>query len=134
MLDKEYFTEREVVHIMKQLLNVLEYLHAKNIVHRDLKLENILVRETEEGYKVILIDFGQAKEIKDSKPMTKVCGSLFYLPPEVMKRSYNQKCDLWSLGVICYSLLTGHFPFDSEEDDEIYEKIAFQKVTFNKLD
>ena len=135
LLEKEFFTEKETINITKQLLSAVQYLHSKNIVHRDLKLENMLVQEMKDGsYSIKLIDFGQAKYFEENEVMTKICGSLFYLPPEIMQRSYNYKCDMWSLGVIVYSLLTGHFPFDSENDEEIYEKIAFSKVQFSKMD
>lgn len=134
LLEKEYFSEQETKQIMKQLLSVADYLHSQGLVHRDMKLENILIKEQTDGYLVKVIDFGQAVSFEEGQTLTKVCGSLFYLPPEVMMRSYNHKCDIWSLGVICYSLLTGHFPFDSDFDEEIYEKIAMSRLTFTKFD
>ena len=60
--------------------------------------------------------------------MTRVCGSYNYIPPEVLKRSYNKKCDMWSLGVIIFTLLTGRFPFENDNVMKIFKAILKKNV------
>ena len=83
--------------------------------YRDIKLENILITQKETSeIQVKLIDFGCAIQSKPDIVLEKCCGSIFYIAPEVWLNHYNQMCDVWSLGVIAFSLLTGRFPFDDK--------------------
>jgi len=107
--------------IMKQLLSAVNYCHSRGIVHRDLKVENILVKDVspstsdeEYGHKRInikLIDFGISCRIKPKEKLHKFFGTPYYMAPEVIKRDYNEKCDLWSCGVILYVIMCGYPPF-----------------------
>ena len=63
--------------------------------------------------------------------MTRVCGSHYYIAPEVLKKSYNIKCDMWSLGVIIFTCLTGHFPFDNDDVMKIFQDILKKNIKFN---
>jgi calcium-dependent protein kinase len=107
-----YFKEREVITIMRQVLSVILYLHQRDIVHRDLKLENLLF--TSDGYQNLnlkLIDFGFACKFRDQS-MTNILGSPFYMAPEIILREeYDEKVDIWSLGCLAYILLSGDSPF-----------------------
>ena len=108
----KHLTEVMAATIMTQLLSALRYLHKCNIVHRDLKPENILLDQepTSKGdINIKIIDFGASSTTK--KNLHEVIGSLPYLAPEVLKKSYNEKCDLWSAGCILYTLLSGTMPF-----------------------
>jgi calcium-dependent protein kinase len=64
--------------------------------------------------------------------MTNFTGSIFYIAPEIIYESYTEKCDIWSIGVIAYSLLTGVFPFDDQSDQEVARKILQKKLKFSK--
>ena len=66
--------------------------------------------------------------------MTNCCGSIFYIAPEVWFNQYNEMCDIWSIGVIVFALLTGRFPFDDKKNDKIEEKICYKKLKFKKKD
>ena len=110
---------------MYQVLSAVFYCHNINIIHRDLKPENILVEkeENEEGFSNIkIIDFGTAKIFDKDKSEQKVIGTAYYIAPEVLAGKYNEKCDIWSCGVIMYILLCGRPPFGGDED-EIIENI-----------
>ena len=92
----------------------MDYIHNKNIYHRDLKLENIMVKLN--GQKVeecLLIDFGFAIKVNDSYKEKNLCGTLNYMAPEIFERNvkHGSQIDIWALGVILYKLVTDEFPF-----------------------
>ncbi len=95
--------------------------HKKNVCHRDLKPENILFDR--EGM-IKLIDFGTAKKVDPEKGIKGVKGTPYYVAPEIIEQTnYNEKCDIWSIGVIMYILLTGEPPFNGNNDNQIFSKI-----------
>ena len=97
-------------------------MHDLNIVHRDLKTENMLFCKNKQFIK--LIDFGLSQFCTNDKPeLHETKGTLYYLAPEVIKGSYDKRCDLWSMGVIAYRLLSGQFPFFGTDDMDLDEKI-----------
>ncbi len=104
--------------IIRQLLTTLNYLHSKGITHRDVKLENILIHKKQPELIIKLADFGTATFFFKNKPLTDVCGTPYYIAPEVLKGNYNEKCDIWSTGVIAYLLLCGKPPFTGYEKNE----------------
>ena len=133
---KHQYTENQLAVLFYQLFSGLCYLHANNIVHRDLKLENILISEIERDketnknlFWIKIIDFGTAKIFEKNKSEKAVVGSSYYIAPEVLQKHYNEKCDTWSAGIILYMLIVGRAPFDGKDDDEIIENIS--KGEFN---
>ncbi|EER06423.1 calcium-dependent protein kinase, putative [Perkinsus marinus ATCC 50983] len=113
----QHFSESVAAETTYQMLLPLKYLHAHNVVHRDIKLENYLYDSKDENATLKLIDFGFSKIIDPSRRMHQSCGSVAYVAPEVLEGSYTNKCDLWSLGVIVYMLLSGSPPFHGPERD-----------------
>jgi calcium-dependent protein kinase len=95
----------------------VNYIHKKSIVHRDLKLENFLY-EKQDGDHLKLIDFGFSKVWEKNTKMDLSCGTLAYVAPEVLRKSYTSQCDLWSLGVIAFILLFGYMPFAGPEGQQ----------------
>jgi calcium-dependent protein kinase len=126
------FTEESACQVMKQLLSAIFYLHSNNIVHRDLKPENImLLQKPENGnYHIKIIDFGTAKIFKPGKKMNKFIGTSYYIAPEVLKERYDEKCDIWSCGIILYILLCGYPPFNGNTNVEIFHAIQNQNPLF----
>ena len=125
-----YLSETQISVIFKQILSGLSYLHSKNIVHRDLKLENILISDKEyvevtgeEYYDIKIIDFGNARIFDSTITTNSIVGSSYYIAPEVFIKKYNKECDLWSAGVILYMLIVGVPPFEGENDKKIISKI-----------
>ena len=126
------FSEETACQVMKQILSAINYLHSSNIVHRDLKPENImLLQKPENGvYHIKLIDFGTAKTFKPGKKMNKFIGTSYYIAPEVLKERYDEKCDVWSCGIILYILLCGYPPFNGNTNVEIFHAIQNQNPIF----
>ena len=123
------FDEGQSAFIMNQIFKAITYCHSLNIIHRDLKPENIMITEREKNgcLQVKRIDFGTAKISEKGQSENRYVGSSYYMAPEVIKRKYNEKCDIWSCGVIMYILLTGRPPFDGEDDNEILENVKIGK-------
>ena len=126
----KFFTETVAAHIMKQIFSATAFCHANNIIHRDLKPENILIENVEERKKdffnIKIIDFGTG-EVNKHKMLSEKTGTAYYIAPEVINNCYNEKCDMWSCGVILYILLCGCPPFSADNDDEIFNKIKIGK-------
>jgi calcium-dependent protein kinase len=129
ILNKQSFSESVAATIIYQLISAVAYMHSKKIVHRDLKPENILLEEKGDVMDIKLIDFGAAVKVHPGNFIKGPIGTAYYIAPEVIKGSYNEKCDLWSSGVILFILLAGYPPFDGHNDEEILEKI--KKLTPN---
>lgn len=105
---KGLFKEDEARDLVKQMIDTLVYLHGKGIAHRDLKFENILLKDKNYD-KIKISDFGLSRIIKEGSFMQTICGTPEYIAPEVLKSKstsgYGKAVDLWSLGVILYTML-----------------------------
>ena len=126
---KGNFSENDAAKIMKQVLSAITYSHQNNIVHRDLKPENILLEDKSSDLVVKIIDWGCAMSFKKNEKMHNADGTPYYIAPEVLEGNYDEKCDVWSCGVILYIMLCGYPPFNGETDDEILQ--AVKKGTFD---
>ncbi|KAF4609823.1 hypothetical protein G7Y89_g15800 [Cudoniella acicularis] len=128
------FTEKDASQTIRQVLEAVDYLHDNNVVHRDLKPENLLYLTQEHNSDLVLADFGIAKML-DSKDevLTTMAGSFGYAAPEVMlKRGHGKPVDMWSLGVITYTLLCGYSPFRSENLQDLIDECSNGKVIFHE--
>ncbi|XP_028917398.1 serine/threonine-protein kinase 33 [Ornithorhynchus anatinus] len=138
---KRHFSEDETRYIIQSLASAIAYLHKKDIVHRDLKLENILVKSTtiddnnEMKLNIKVTDFGLAvQKLGGSESMLQTtCGTPIYMAPEVINaHDYSQQCDIWSIGVIMYILLSGEPPFMAHSEEKLFEAIKKGELYFHK--
>ncbi|XP_073683246.1 serine/threonine-protein kinase D1 [Garra rufa] len=120
--EKGRLPERITKFLVTQILIALRHLHFKNIVHCDLKPENVLLASADSFPQVKLCDFGFARIIGEKSFRRSVVGTPAYLAPEVLRnKGYNRSLDMWSVGVIVYVSLSGTFPFN--EDEDIHDQI-----------
>ena len=127
---QSFFDETSAARIFKQIMNAINYLHSMNIAHRDLKPENIMMIKND-SLDLKIIDFGFAITIPPGKREKSMVGTPYYIAPEVLKRNYNEKCDIWSMGVILYILLCGYPPFNGKNNRELYNEIQFREPDFS---
>ena len=127
IIKKESLSEKVVLSIMKQLLSAVNYLHSINIVHRDIKSENIML----DGGILKLIDFGTHAVLTNDKKLEEFTGSAYYIAPEVVRGDYDEKCDIWSCGVLMYILLAGRPPFDGWNINYIISAIIKGDIKYN---
>lgn len=134
IMKRTYFSEPDAVPVMEQCLSGICYLHSVGVIHRDLKPENLLLSTDQADASIKIVDFGMATMGATKVTQARV-GTAYYIAPEVIDPqkfgggSYDEKCDVWSLGVILYILLTGTPPFWGENDDDILNQI----IAKNKL-
>jgi len=134
--EQKKFSERDAADATWQMLLAINYIHNHGIVHRDLKLENFLYDEKDSKH-LKLIDFGFSKIWDTNVKMKLSCGTLAYVAPEVLAKSYTSKCDLWSLGVISFILLAGYMPFSGGQAAQIKAiqegRYHIKKVVWDKI-
>ena len=128
--------------IIQQVLSAIAYCHGNSIVHRDLKPENLLL-DSKNNNIIKVIDFGTSARFvsENGQPakLTQTFGTAYYIAPEVLNAAdesqanagYNEKCDIWSIGVILYILLSGRPPFDGKDDKEIVRKVKIGHYDLN---
>ena len=148
---KNQLKEKDIARIFYQIMSGVAYIHGIGIVHRDLKLENVLFSTEEPNSPIKIIDFGfsvfmgknnemsKEKESESQDPkkggfkrLKSKVGTLYYISPEIIKGNYDEKCDIWACGVILYILLAGYPPFTGNTDKEVYNLITSLKYDFDK--
>jgi len=156
IIEKKYYNETEARIIFKQIMKAIIHCHIQGVCHRDLKPENFIMISKDDPYTLKLIDFGlsrtfdnkeenilQPKKEPENIPqgkrhtravlMTKA-GTPFYIAPEVLTGNYNEKCDVWSAGVILYILFCGYPPFYGENNKQILEEVKKGKLDFSSVE
>ncbi len=145
------YNEKTIKKISYQIIKGVEILHSNLLFHRDLKPQNILFCDESSNSQIKVVDFGIGKifdpsltnlqsEINNSennhklKKMDSTIGTMYFFSPEVIKGSYSEKCDIWSLGIILYFMLCGYPPFSGENDNQLIQNILNGKLNFPKTE
>lgn len=127
--DSDHLSERNSKQVIREVLQAIEYLHARGIVHRDVKPENILCVNRAWPLRVKLTDFGLSKfvgcaEDGTERVMRSQCGTTYYLAPEIANNlAYSKPVDLWACGVVLYVMLAGKFPFYGDSDAKFMRRL-----------
>jgi calcium-dependent protein kinase len=130
------FSEPQAAAVMQQVLRAICYMHKQGVAHRDLKPENFLLQTQDPivDNVVKIIDFGLSGKFEAGTPMKTRAGSPYYVAPEVLSSAYDNKCDLWSVGVILYIMLCGYPPFQGKNDAEVLQKVSSGFYEFRSQD
>jgi ribosomal protein S6 kinase alpha-5 len=144
---QHFFSESEARRIMLQLASAVEHMHKRRVVHRDLKPENLIFSTNSKDKIIKIVDFGFARELPDVPNLTTPCFTVQYAAPEILrhatgrngtKSGYDESCDLWSLGVIMYTMLIGRAPFQPTQSSTpsntgaIMDAIMAGKISFDQ--
>jgi len=130
IVKRKTFSEKDASDIMKQLFSALAYLHKMGIVHRDLKLENLLL-VAPSTLEVKLADFGLSKMLALDGEAITACGTPFYVAPDILKGiGYDSAVDMWATGILLYVLLSGRLPFAADSDTELFKLILAGNVVW----
>ncbi|PHZ12421.1 calcium/calmodulin dependent protein kinase 2 [Rhizopus microsporus ATCC 52813] len=133
IVERGTYTESTAADLVRQLLEGLAYLHSMDIVHRDIKPENLLFKTPDEDAELLITDFGLSKLLKNhDQVLTTACGTPGYVAPEVLLGTgHGKPVDLWSVGVIMYTLLSGYTPFYGEDQNELFSAIMSGRYEFD---
>ena len=132
-----HYTEPQCARLVKQMLSAVRYLHSKGIIHRDLKLENFLFSSQDPDSELKMIDFGLSKHFIIGQFHNEQVGTPYTVAPEIINGSYDEKSDIWALGVITYLTLSGVTPFgglDGENLLLVKQNIMRAKLEFEPAD
>lgn len=126
------YNEEVARNLVFELLKALRYLHQNNIAHCDLKPKNLLLRTLGNDESVVLADFGLASRFYSPNSLNRNCGTPYFVAPEILlKNGYDSQADMWSVGVIIYSLLSGNLPFVGARHLDLFKAIISGKFTFD---
>ena len=145
-MKKNRYREKAAAALMEQIVSAVAYCHEQGLCHRDLKPQNVLFCDESPYSPVKVVDFGISKIFDPSltnlqnekqgenklKKMDSQMGTLYFISPEILKGSYSEKCDIWSLGIILYYLLCGYPPFKGGNDNILMQEILESKIKFPK--
>lgn len=128
---EEHYNEAQCARLVKQMLSAVRYIHSKGIIHRDLKLENFLFQDTSADSELVLIDFGLSKHFRSGDVHHEPVGTRYTVAPEVLHGSYDERVDLWAIGVITFLLLSGESPFGGCGDQESLAEVRTNILNAN---
>ncbi|XP_071976959.1 serine/threonine-protein kinase 17B [Engystomops pustulosus] len=125
-------SERQIIRLLRQIIEGVKFLHENHVVHLDLKLQNILLSSLEPPGDIKIVDFGMSRKLGNCE-IREIMGTTEYLAPEVLNyEPITTSTDIWSIGVICYMLLTGESPFAGIDNQETYLNISQLNVDYSE--
>jgi len=133
LVARHHYHEGAARQLAATLVRTLAYLHARDVVHRDLKCENLLLTSPDDDADLKICDFGFACHVSTLRHNYEICGTPEYMPPEMWaRRPYGAKADVWSAGVICFILLGGYMPFHGKDERELRHRVRAGHYRFHE--
>lgn len=132
----QHFSESKAANIIVPILHAIHYLHSQNIIHRDIKAGNIFFYDTTPESRVLLGDFGFSKQVNDQDDATSYAGTPEYMAPEVLcafdgeNDPYDRKCDIWSIGILVFQMITGYVPFKTSAIQNCLQKMYASEYVY----
>lgn len=127
---KGTFSEADAARHFRRMVEMVGHLHSLGVMHRDIKPENFLLTDATDAADLKACDFGLSDFFKPNQRFSALIGSAYYVAPEVLRRNYGAECDIWSLGVVLYILLSGMPPFWGDNEKEIFTSILRGQLDF----
>ena len=128
------YSEDDVRMIMRSLLDAVSYMHSRGCVHRDLKLENLVLRKCGDLGSVTVVDFGLAAAARAREKLEEMCGTPWYAAPELLVgKPYTASVDAWACGVGLYALLSGEWPFDFDDEEDLADAIVNEEACYDEM-
>ncbi|KAH6555840.1 hypothetical protein KP509_1Z224200 [Ceratopteris richardii] len=120
--------------ILKAVVSAIAFCHEREVMHRDIKPDNILLPSRKSGYEnVKFADFGTSADFSDRRPFRDVEGTIYYVAPEVLTGTgYDEKVDIWGLGILLYVILSGYLPFHGKTEADIFWNIKTRSLSLNR--
>jgi len=133
IVKKRSYTEEDAANVVKQVARACEYMHPRGVIHRDLKPENLVYLDKDKNH-ICVTDFGLSKSVENEGDLMKTaCGTPAFVAPEILRQEkYDSQVDMWSLGVILYTMLCGYPPFVEKNLPTLYRTIKSGKVKFDR--
>jgi len=123
LYSRDPYTEEDAALITTKILNAVAYMHRLGVIHRDLKYENVMFANKSDNAEIKIIDFGLSKKYLPEDHLSDGVGTIYTMAPQVLEGDYDNKSDLWSVGVLCYMLLSSQMPFYGKKRRHVIEKI-----------
>ncbi|KAL6476747.1 hypothetical protein MHYP_G00152460 [Metynnis hypsauchen] len=129
----EAFTEKDVIRLVRQILSGVAFLHRNNVVHLDLKPQNILLTSAQPLGDIRIVDFGLSRHVDKTSEVREILGTPEYVAPEILSyEPISTSTDMWSIGVLTYVMLTGESPFQGEDKQETFLNISQVNVDYSQ--
>ncbi|XP_028674992.1 serine/threonine kinase 17a like [Erpetoichthys calabaricus] len=129
----EAFTEKDVIRLVRQILSGVAFLHRSNVVHLDLKPQNILLTSSRPLGDIRIVDFGLSRQVDNVKEVREILGTPEYVAPEILSYDpISTATDMWSIGVLTYVMLTGESPFLGDDKQETFLNISQVNVSYSQ--
>ncbi|XP_006638269.2 serine/threonine kinase 17a like [Lepisosteus oculatus] len=129
----EAFTEKDVIRLVRQILSGVAYLHRNNVVHLDMKPQNLLLTSSRPLGDIRIVDFGLSRRMDNVKEVREILGTPEYVAPEILNyEPISTATDMWSIGVLAYVMLTGESPFLGEDKQETFLNISQVNVDYSQ--
>jgi len=123
LYSRDPYTEDQAARIINGIISAVAFMHEHNVIHRDLKYENVMFANSHPKAEIKIIDFGLSKKYLPNQSMREGVGTVYTMSPQVLEGNYNESADIWAVGVLAYMLLSSQMPFFGRKRRDILEKI-----------